>query len=213
MFWCQENTIPPTSTNTVIIIATQQIQKWSWNHFGLQTVFPHYEKNKKKRNKKTEKHSQHVFQPVCLVWALFFFPLFPGFLHTPPHATKRCLTSLPQTHPQPHPTPPSHCQHNSRKLGHDSEHGVVAADARPNLFVVLFGVAHLVELRLRKHKTGACQHLKYCKQSVAKDLKQEAWWKTKQLSMKNGWNTVLNSCDPHFLSEHAVAQKHKASEI
>lgn len=39
-----------------------------------------------------------------------------------------------------------------RGLGHDSEYGVVAADARPDLFVVFLGVAHLVKLRSR------CQH-------------------------------------------------------
>lgn len=144
-------------------------------------------KRTKRKETRKRKNIHNTFSSPS-VWSglffIFFFPPFPGFLHTPPHATKRCLTSLPQTHPHPHPTPPSYCQQNSRKLGHDSEHGVVAADARPDLFVVLFGVAHLVELRLRKHKTGACQHLKYCKQSAAKDLKQEAWWKTKQLSLK-----------------------------
>lgn len=153
--------------------------------FWLTDCFPSLWKEQKEKKQENGKTFTTRF-PARLFglgsFFFFFFPPFPGFLHTPPHTTKRCLTSLPQTHP--HPTPPSYCQQNSRKLGHDSEHGVVAADARPDLFVVLFGVAHLVELRLRKHKTGACQHLKYCKQSAAKDLKQEAWWKTKQLSLK-----------------------------
>lgn len=38
------------------------------------------------------------------------------------------------------------------ELRHDPEHGIVAADARPHLFVVLFGVADLVELGLSGHR-------------------------------------------------------------
>lgn len=37
-------------------------------------------------------------------------------------------------------------------LGHDAEHRVVAADARADLLVVLLGVTHLVELRLKVDK-------------------------------------------------------------
>lgn len=38
-------------------------------------------------------------------------------------------------------------------LGHDAEHRVVAADARADLLVVLLGVTHLVELRLKSRQT------------------------------------------------------------
>lgn len=44
-------------------------------------------------------------------------------------------------------SPPPH-------LGHDTEDGVMAADARADLLVVLLGVAHLVELRLKTHTKG-----------------------------------------------------------
>lgn len=37
------------------------------------------------------------------------------------------------------------------ELRHDSKDGVVATDARPDLLVVLLGVADLVELRLCEH--------------------------------------------------------------
>lgn len=39
-----------------------------------------------------------------------------------------------------------------RRLRHDAEYRVVAADARPDLLVVFLGVAHLVKLRLPKQK-------------------------------------------------------------
>lgn len=39
-----------------------------------------------------------------------------------------------------------------RRLRHNAEYGVVAADARPDLLVVFLGVAHLVKLRLPKQK-------------------------------------------------------------
>lgn len=39
-----------------------------------------------------------------------------------------------------------------RHLRHDSEHGVVTADARPDFLVILLGVAHLVKLRLENKK-------------------------------------------------------------
>lgn len=45
------------------------------------------------------------------------------------------------------PPPPPH-------LRHDTEDGVVAADARADLLVVLLCVAHLVELRLKTHTNG-----------------------------------------------------------
>lgn len=38
-------------------------------------------------------------------------------------------------------------------LGHDAEHRVVAADAWADLLVVLLGVTHLVELRLKSRQT------------------------------------------------------------
>lgn len=144
-------------------------------------------KRTKRKETRKRKNIHNTFSSPSVWSGLFFFFFLSSFSWILAH-TSTCHQALPNITasdpPAPHPTPPSYCQQNSRKLGHDSEHGVVAADARPDLFVVLFGVAHLVELRLRKHKTGACQHLKYCKQSAAKDLKQEAWWKTKQLSLK-----------------------------
>lgn len=44
------------------------------------------------------------------------------------------------------------CAHPLRRLRHDAEYGVVAADARPDLLVVFLGVAHLVKLGLPKQK-------------------------------------------------------------
>lgn len=41
-----------------------------------------------------------------------------------------------------------------RRLRHDAEHGVVTADAGPDLLIVLLGVAHLVKLGLRDRKTA-----------------------------------------------------------
>lgn len=45
-------------------------------------------------------------------------------------------------------------------LGHDSEHRVVTADARADLLVVLLGVTHLVELRLKRNKEFNCLNFK-----------------------------------------------------
>lgn len=64
-------------------------------------------KRTKRKETRKRKNIHNTFSSPSVWSGLFFFfsfPPFPGFLHTPPHATKRCLTSLPQTHP--HPTPP-----------------------------------------------------------------------------------------------------------
>lgn len=56
-------------------------------------------------------------------------------------------------------TLPSHkcvCVRVCDSLGHDAEHRVVAADARADLFVVLLGVTHLVELRLKRNRHKKC---------------------------------------------------------
>lgn len=59
-------------------------------------------------------------------------------------------------------TLPSHkcvCVRVCDSLGHDAEHRVVAADARADLFVVLLGVTHLVELRLKRNRHTKCHIL------------------------------------------------------
>lgn len=65
-------------------------------------------------------------------------PYTPSLLHT--------LSSLPRSSPVFRCLTP-----RVLELRHDSKDGVVATDARPDLLVVLLGVADLVELRLYEH--------------------------------------------------------------
>lgn len=144
--------------------------------FWLTKHFPSFLKKENKENKEME-HSQYIFQPLCVWSGLFsvcFFLFFcyildlllvPHILswtsnqkaqkrHRPP-PPEPVLSHNPTSPPLPlYCSPPPYAVRlrEVQKLRHDSEHGVVATDARPDLFVVLFGVANLVELRLWRHK-------------------------------------------------------------
>lgn len=143
--------------------------------FWLTKHFPSFLKKEKKEKNKKE-HSQYIFQPLCVWSGLFCFLLFCFVIfwissssHTSSaeqvikkhrSATVLHLLSLSFYTTQLHrpfslycsPPPYAVRLREVQKLRHDSEHGVVATDARPDLFVVLFGVANLVELRLWRHK-------------------------------------------------------------
>lgn len=97
-----------------------------------------------KRNKK-KKHSHQIPSPsVCsALFFIFYYFQFPG----PPSRHEHPEGEIQNV------SPPLLRLRRAQKLRHDAEHGVVAADARPDLLVVLLGVTHLVELGLsRKNK-------------------------------------------------------------
>lgn len=60
---------------------------------------------------------------------------------------------------------------SSRRLRHDSEYGVVAADARPDLFIIFLSVAHLVKLRLWRTETILYFSLCFKNKNISKKFK------------------------------------------
>ena len=133
-----------------------------------------FEKRKERKERKGT-FTIHFPAALCLVWSLLFFVVLFCYildLLLVPHILS--WTSIQKAQKRHRPPPPEPVLlHNQlhrpfslycspppyavrlrevQKLRHDSEHGVVATDARPDLFVVLFGVANLVELRLWRHK-------------------------------------------------------------
>lgn len=138
-----------------------QIQKCSLN------CFPHLKR-------RAEEHSGYILERS--VFSLFYLSLFNLDLRlvlqlfswtsnrqkhrmTPPPPPLPPSPPLPPTPPLthtlsslPHSSPVFRClTPRALELRHDSKDGVVATDARPDLLVVLLGVADLVELRLCEH--------------------------------------------------------------
>lgn len=124
--------------------------------------FPHFEKKKKAERKKKKSINNKFFQPIC-VWSglsflflFFFFPVYilggffisaeaPPLSPSPPEPVPSFQDD--PGHRGPSSPKPPRAAARRPELRHDSEDGVVATDARPDLLVVLFGVTNLVKLR------------------------------------------------------------------
>lgn len=170
MFRCQEITInvtvifldqhPPTPSFSSSSL-TECFQKccffllfWLINHF------PHFDKTGKTKRKNRNGEKKNTETLTINVSSLSVFGLVSLFLFYFSFQDRHLIPQI-YNWTQPNITAPTQLSAAtvrlsglwmSKSLRHDTKHRVVATDARPDLFVVLFGVADLVELRLWKYQ-------------------------------------------------------------
>lgn len=142
-----------------LIVARTFLNNMFYSYGGLQIQksFPSFQK-------KSRKHSGCILGRPCSACFIYLYLIWISLLFCTSSAeqvinksTEWCLlllllllshtlSSLPRSSPVFWCSTP-----RALELRHDSKDGVVATDARPDLLVVLLGVADLVELRLEEH--------------------------------------------------------------
>lgn len=166
-------------------------------------------KRTKRKETRKRKNIHNTFSSPS-VWSglfffFFFFPPFPGFLHTPPHATKRCLTSLPQTHPHPTLLLPAKLQKVRTWLRTRGCGGRCSARSlRSPFWCGTPGRTPAEETQNRSLSTFKIL------QTIS-GQRSETGGKLNSYRWKHGWNTVLNSCETSSSTKTQKLPRSKSS--